>query len=98
MTTVKRRKAARRRRGQPRNPFAVLARRRGQGIQASAKTYRRRPKHRKPSSDDGGFSLGGAFRLGPVARSGILPRLSAILPALVKAHEKGRDGLASFRI
>ena len=38
-----------------RNPFVALARRRGHGVERSAKTYRRRSKHQKPPSENGGF-------------------------------------------
>jgi hypothetical protein len=47
----------RRKAPRPRNPHAMAARRLGQKIKPSAKAYRRRPKHKNPRSEDGGFSL-----------------------------------------
>ena len=49
-------KARGRRKGRataPRNPFVQHLRRRGKGLEASAKAYRRKPKHRK-KEDRGG--------------------------------------------
>jgi hypothetical protein len=46
-----------------RNPEAVAAWRKGHRVEASAKAYKRRPKHQKPRSESGAsdFSgLGGA--------------------------------------
>ena len=50
-------KASRRKRVKRRNPLVALTKRRGQGIEASAKGYRRNGKHKKPPSNDRGFSL-----------------------------------------
>jgi len=48
-----------------RNVYAALVRRYGHRIEASAKAYKRRPKHRTPRQPhDGGFDLGGGG-LGP---------------------------------
>ena len=49
--------ATRRKAPRPRNPFAVVTRRLGQKVKPSAKSYKRRPKHKNPHPDDGGFSL-----------------------------------------
>ncbi len=50
-------KARRRKAVMRRNPLVAPTRERGQGIEASAKGYRRHGKHKKPPSDDGGFAL-----------------------------------------
>lgn len=47
----------RRKAPRPRNPLAVVTRKLGQKIKPSAKSYKRRPKHKNPRPDDGGFSL-----------------------------------------
>ena len=39
-----------------RDPFAPHLRQRGHGVEPPGKTYKRRPKHPKPPSKDGGFS------------------------------------------
>ena len=46
-----------RKRVKRRNPLVALTKWRGQGVEASAKSYRRSGKHKKPPSNDGGFSL-----------------------------------------
>ncbi len=56
MTQKKSNKAKRLRRAKARNPFALLTRRRGHGVERSAKLYRRRAKHQKPPSENGGSS------------------------------------------
>jgi hypothetical protein len=38
--------------GRPRNPFAILVRRRAAGAEPSPKAYRRRPKHGKRKPED----------------------------------------------
>lgn len=46
-----------------RNVYAALVRRYGHRIEASAKAYKRRPKHRNPRQPhDGGFDLGCEIR------------------------------------
>ncbi len=45
----------------PRNPLVALTKRRGKTIEASAKAYRRRPKHTKPPHRDGGFDVLGPW-------------------------------------
>ncbi len=37
--------------GRPRNPFAIVVRRRAAGPEPSPRTYRRRPKHTNPKPD-----------------------------------------------
>ena len=58
MSRKKTSKTKRLRRAKARNPFALLTRRRGLGVERSAKLYRRQAKHKKPPSENGGFSLG----------------------------------------
>ena len=53
MTRAKSRGQRKGRATAPRNPFVQHLRRRGKGLEASAKAYRRRPKHRK-ARDEGG--------------------------------------------
>ena len=59
MTKARKRRKAAAGPPKPRDPFAQHLHRRGQAVEPPGKLYKRRSKHPKPPSKDGGFVVGG---------------------------------------